>query len=123
MVSAQRLTLDTLPYGARVGTSSLRRSAQLLALRPDLVIAPLRGNVDTRIRKALQSDYDAIILAAAGVQRLGLEDAVTGYLSFERHAAGPRAGCPGGPVPRGRSDPGASAGCRASRAHRGGGER
>jgi hydroxymethylbilane synthase len=92
MVSAQKYALDTLPFGEKVGTSSLRRSAQLLALRPDLVIAPLRGNVDTRIRKALVADYDAIILAAAGVQRLGLEDAVTGYLSLERMLPAPGQG-------------------------------
>ncbi|HEY0566467.1 MAG TPA: hydroxymethylbilane synthase, partial [Terriglobales bacterium] len=65
--------LSDLPHGAHVGTSSLRRQAQLKATRPDLRISPLRGNVDTRIRKLESGEYDAIMLAAAGVKRLGLE--------------------------------------------------
>jgi hydroxymethylbilane synthase len=64
-------TLDDLPRGARVGTSSLRRQAQLKALRNDLELHPLRGNVDTRLRKLADGEYDAIILAAAGLNRLG----------------------------------------------------
>lgn len=83
LISANRRALVTLPLGARVGTSSLRREAQIKAMRPDLTILPLRGNVDTRIRKALQGDYEAIILAAAGVERLGLTEHVTEYLSFD----------------------------------------
>jgi hydroxymethylbilane synthase len=75
--------LADLPAGARVGTSSLRRAAQLLLARPDLAILPLRGNVDTRIAKARRGDYDAIVLAAAGVERLGLQAAVTQVLPFE----------------------------------------
>src|SRR5271168_1212752 len=63
--------IDELPQGARVGTSSLRRQAQLKAVRPDLDIHPLRGNVDTRLRKLEQGEYAAIILAAAGLKRLG----------------------------------------------------
>src|SRR5712691_8707874 len=63
--------IDALPRGARVGTSSLRRQAQLKAVRPDLEIFPLRGNVDTRLRKLAEGEYDAIILAAAGLNRLG----------------------------------------------------
>jgi len=63
--------IDALPHGANVGTSSLRRQAQLMAIRPDLRIHPLRGNVDTRLRKLEDGDYDAIILAAAGLSRLG----------------------------------------------------
>jgi hydroxymethylbilane synthase len=65
-------SIEDLPQGARVGTSSLRRQAQLMALRPDLDIHPMRGNVDTRVRKLEAGEYDAIILAAAGVNRLGL---------------------------------------------------
>ena len=65
-------TLDELPLGARVGTSSLRRVVQLLALRPDLDVQPLRGNLDTRLRKLDDGGYDAIVLAAAGLMRLGL---------------------------------------------------
>ena len=76
-------TLDALPAGAVVGTSSPRRQAQLLAYRPDLTVKPIRGNVDTRIRKAREGQYDAIVLAAAGVIRLGLKDAVTQYLPLD----------------------------------------
>ena len=65
--------LSDLPHGARVGTSSGRRSAQLRSLRPDLDPQPIRGNVDTRIRKLKEGQYDAIVLAAAGLHRLGLE--------------------------------------------------
>lgn len=72
--------LDALPRGAIVGTSSLRRKAQLLAVRDDLEIRPIRGNVDTRIRKVNSGDYDAIVLAAAGVTRLGLEAHITEWL-------------------------------------------
>lgn len=64
--------LDSLPSGARVGTSSLRRRCQLLALRPDLTIAMLRGNLDTRVGKLANGDYDAIVVAQAGMNRLGL---------------------------------------------------
>jgi hydroxymethylbilane synthase len=64
-------SVEELPRGARVGTSSLRRQAQLKAVRPDLDIYPLRGNVDTRLRKLEAGEYDAIILAAAGLNRLG----------------------------------------------------
>jgi len=64
-------SFQELPHGARVGTSSLRRQAQLKAVRPDLDIHPLRGNVDTRLRKLEQGEYDAIILASAGLKRLG----------------------------------------------------
>lgn len=71
-VSKKYSRVEDLPHGARVGTSSLRRQAQIKALRPDLDIYPLRGNVDTRIRKLEAGEYDAIILAAAGVNRLGL---------------------------------------------------
>jgi hydroxymethylbilane synthase len=72
-----------LPIGARVGTSSLRRSSQLLNIRPDLNIIQLRGNVDTRLRKLDQGDYDAIILAGAGLSRLGLAHRITEQLSFD----------------------------------------
>jgi hydroxymethylbilane synthase len=71
-VSSNYADIESLPPNARVGTSSLRRQAQLKALRADLDIYPLRGNVDTRLRKLNSGEYDAIILAAAGVTRLGL---------------------------------------------------
>lgn len=73
-----------LPIGALVGTASVRRRAQLLALRPDLNVADLRGNVDTRINKLLQGNYAAIVLAAAGLERLGLQHHVTEYFNFEQ---------------------------------------
>ena len=72
-VSNRHGSLDELPQGAIVGTSSLRRIVQLLALRPDLRIEPLRGNLDTRLRKLDEGGFDAIVLAAAGLKRLGLE--------------------------------------------------
>ncbi len=77
------LRLMTLPPGAVVGTSSLRRAAQVLSARPDLTTASLRGNVDTRLRKALEGQYDAIILAGAGLTRLGLDSHVTQWLPLE----------------------------------------
>ncbi|HSH46305.1 MAG TPA: hydroxymethylbilane synthase, partial [Longimicrobiales bacterium] len=67
---------DALPGGARVGTSSLRRRAQLLARRPDLVVEDLRGNLDTRLARVADGDYDAAILAAAGILRLGRDEAI-----------------------------------------------
>ena len=69
-------SLEDAPEGARVGTASLRRKAQLLAVRPDLRVLDLNGNVDTRLRKLAEGDYDAIILAAAGLRRLGREDEI-----------------------------------------------
>lgn len=83
LIAKQNHTLMSLPQNAKVGTSSLRRGAQLLHARPDLKLLPLRGNVDTRIRKAMNEDYDAIILAAAGVNRLGLQEYVREELSFD----------------------------------------
>ncbi|WP_345986434.1 hydroxymethylbilane synthase [Sulfurimonas sp. HSL-1656] len=76
MLSEKYASIDALPQGAVVGTSSLRRRMQILALRPDLTIKDLRGNVDTRIRKLKEGEYDAIILASAGINRLGLLDSV-----------------------------------------------
>ena len=83
LISAHGYTVSTLPNGASVGTSSLRRAAQILSLRPDLRIESLRGNVDTRLRKAMDGQYDAIILAGAGLTRLGLENYVTEWLSLD----------------------------------------
>ena len=77
LVSADEKTLADLPEAASVGTCSLRRTAQLLARRPDLTILPLRGNVDTRLRKVMDGEYDAIVLAYAGIARLGLQAHIT----------------------------------------------
>ncbi len=83
LISRLRLGLERLPQDARVGTSSLRRAAQLRAHRPDLQIVNLRGNVETRLRKAETDEYDAIVLAAAGVLRLGYADHITEYLTLD----------------------------------------
>ena len=82
-ISVKFSSLQELPRGAKVGTSSLRRQCQLKALRPDLEILPLRGNVDTRLKKLESGEYDAIILAAAGVHRLGLNDHVRSRISVD----------------------------------------
>lgn len=80
LISSKGLCLADLPAGARIGTSSLRRAAQLRHARPDIMIVPLRGNLDTRLRKLETENLAAIILAAAGVKRLDLEHRVTEYL-------------------------------------------
>jgi len=80
LISGNGLKLAELEKGAAIGTSSLRRAAQLLHLRPDIDIVPLRGNLDTRLRKLDEGRMDAIVLAAAGVRRLGLEKRVAEYL-------------------------------------------
>jgi len=84
LLSCGKYTLETLPEGATVGTSSLRRKAQLRILRPDLNIKDLRGNVDTRIRKLKEGQYDAIILASAGVKRLGWEREIDEILPVDK---------------------------------------
>jgi len=82
-ISVKFSGLEELPQGAKVGTSSLRRQCQLKAMRPDLEVFPLRGNVDTRLRKLESGEYDAIILAAAGVHRLGLDKHVRSRISAD----------------------------------------
>ena len=77
LISRANRSLKGLPAGARIGTSSVRRQAQLRHVRPDLVVADLRGNVDTRLRKLAAGEFDAIVLAMAGVNRLGASDKVT----------------------------------------------
>jgi hydroxymethylbilane synthase len=92
LVAQSGVSLMALPTGAIVGTSSLRRAAQLAALRPDLEIRSIRGNVDTRIRKVEEGQFDAVVLAAAGVRRLGLEPAVTEWLPEETMLPAPGQG-------------------------------
>jgi hydroxymethylbilane synthase len=92
LVSPNGKTLTSLAEGSRVGTCSLRRTAQLLARRPDLTILPLRGNVDTRLRKVLNGEYDAIILAAAGLTRLGLDAYITETLPLDMMLPAPGQG-------------------------------
>ena len=82
-VSPRHASWRELPHGARVGTSSLRRVVQLMHLRPDLSVLPLRGNLDTRLRKLDEGQYDAIVLAAAGLIRLGLADRIRARFSFD----------------------------------------
>jgi hydroxymethylbilane synthase len=83
IISAKKHTLSSLPDRAQVGTSSPRRAAQVLAVRPDLVLRSLRGNVDTRLRKAMEGQYDAILLAGAGLSRLGLDQTITEWLPLD----------------------------------------
>ncbi|MDY0087808.1 MAG: hydroxymethylbilane synthase [Coriobacteriia bacterium] len=81
IVSGAGYDLDTLPQGARLGTSSLRRRSQVLALRPDLEIVDVRGNLDTRMRKAEEGEVDAVILASAGITRMGWAERISHYIS------------------------------------------
>ncbi len=83
LVASRDISLESLPHEAVVGTSSLRRSAQLLAIRSDLQIRSLRGNVDTRVRKALEGQYHAIVLAGAGLIRLGLDGHIRQWLPLD----------------------------------------
>ena len=83
-VSNRYPRLDALPQGARVGTSSLRRQCQLRHARPDLEVIQLRGNVDTRLRKLDEGHYDAILLAAAGLKRLGLDERIASVVPSTR---------------------------------------
>lgn len=91
-ISTNFARLDELPHGARVGTSSLRRQAQLRALRPDLILLDLRGNVNTRLGKLDAGDYDAIILACAGLDRLGLGERIRTRLTAPQWLPAPAQG-------------------------------
>jgi hydroxymethylbilane synthase len=84
LITKNAASLDRLKKGAIVGTASLRRKAQLLRARPDLEIRLLRGNIDTRLQKLDNGEFDAIVLAAAGLHRLGLKERITEYLDIER---------------------------------------
>ena len=92
LVSRDNLTLDQLPHGAKVGTSAPRRVGQLRHLRPDLDIRPLRGNVDTRIRKVREGELDAIILAGAGITRLGRADEASQLFPVDQFLPAPAQG-------------------------------
>jgi hydroxymethylbilane synthase len=92
LLSEKYENIEELPRGAVVGTSSLRRKMQILRLRPDIEIKDLRGNVDTRIRKLKDGEFDAIILASAGINRLGLSDAVKHYYPISLHEMLPAMG-------------------------------
>ncbi|MFQ5860586.1 MAG: hydroxymethylbilane synthase [Dehalococcoidia bacterium] len=92
LVNRWELPLAELPSGARLGTSSPRRVAQVKALRPDIQVSPIRGNVDTRLRKGTGPDYDGVVLAAAGLARLGLEDQVAEYFDPQEFVPAPGQG-------------------------------
>jgi hydroxymethylbilane synthase len=83
LVSKQGREIASLPFGARIGTGSLRRQAQLIHHRSDLLVMPIRGNVDTRLKKLDQGELDALVMAAAGLKRIGCKDRITAYLSDE----------------------------------------
>jgi len=85
-------SFDTLPFGARLGTASLRRQAQALALRPDLKVEMLRGNIDTRLRRAAEGDFDAILLAVSGMTRLGVTEHIREKLSLDAFLPAPGQG-------------------------------
>lgn len=80
IIARDGLTFETLPQGAKVGTSSLRRASQLKNARPDIVLESIRGNIDTRIRKLETEGFDAVVLAAAGLKRMGWEDKISSYV-------------------------------------------
>jgi hydroxymethylbilane synthase len=103
-VSSRHASLDELPPGAVVGTSSLRREAQLRATYPSLTIKPLRGNVQTRLAKLDAGEFDGIILAAAGLRRLGLADRIRQVLSSEQSLPAPGQGALGIEIRADRSD-------------------
>jgi len=120
-----RSRVFALPQGARVGTSSPRRAAQLLHLRPDLRVVPLRGNLDTRLRKLAEGQADAIVLALAGLVRLGLADKVTEVLPFDVMLPAPgqgalaieaQAGSPAAALAAAIADPAATVATTAERA-------
>jgi hydroxymethylbilane synthase len=92
LISRHGVGLDGLPPNPVIGTSSRRRAVQILAIRPDAVIRELRGNIDTRLRKAQAGEYDAIVLAVAGVTRMGWTDAITEPLAIERFTPAPAQG-------------------------------
>ncbi|MFZ2807474.1 MAG: hydroxymethylbilane synthase [Desulfosalsimonadaceae bacterium] len=83
LISRDHIPLSRLPEGARIGTSSLRRASQLRFARPDIEILPLRGNLNTRIQKLETGGLDAVVLAAAGVKRLNLEEKISEYIDFD----------------------------------------
>lgn len=95
LVAREARTLQTLPAGARIGTSSARRAAALLAMRPDLQIMPIRGNVETRIRKVDAGEFDAVCLAAAGLRRAGLHHRITEWFAVDVMVPAPGQGALG----------------------------
>src|SRR5262249_13779057 len=91
-ISCHGIPLAQLPLGARVGTSSRRRIVQARAMNPNIELIELRGNLDTRLRKSTEPEYDGIIVAAAGLDRMGWQDRITEYLSVDRFVPSPGQG-------------------------------
>jgi hydroxymethylbilane synthase len=94
-ISRHGIRLAALPTGARVGTSSRRRAVQARAINPQIAIVELRGNLDTRLRKATEPEYDGIIVAAAGLDRMGWQEQITEYLPVDRFVPSPGQGAIG----------------------------
>jgi hydroxymethylbilane synthase len=92
LISKKKRRLDQIPLGSTIGTSSLRRAIQIISLRNDFNVIPIRGNIDTRIEKALKGDYDAIVLAEAGLKRLGKEEYISEIFDTRRFLPAPGQG-------------------------------
>ncbi|HET8857722.1 MAG TPA: hydroxymethylbilane synthase [Nitrososphaeraceae archaeon] len=92
LISKKKKRLDQIPFGSTIGTSSLRRAIQILSFRNDFNVIPIRGNIDTRIEKALKGDYDAIVLAEAGLKRLGKEEYISEIFDTKRFLPAPGQG-------------------------------
>ena len=92
LISKKKRRLDQIPSGSTIGTSSLRRAIQIISLRKDFNVIPIRGNIDTRIEKALKGDYDAIVLAEAGLKRLGKEEYISEIFDTKRFLPAPGQG-------------------------------
>jgi hydroxymethylbilane synthase len=92
LISRAGLRLDQLPSGSQVGTSSPRRGSRISFLRPDLIVLPMRGNVDSRLRKVVAGEFDAAVLAAAGLNRVGRSDAIVEYLTLDQLIPAPAQG-------------------------------
>ncbi|HEX5185537.1 MAG TPA: hydroxymethylbilane synthase [Nitrososphaeraceae archaeon] len=92
LISKNKKRFDQIPHGSTIGTSSLRRAVQIISLRNDLKVLPIRGNIDTRIEKTLKGDYDAIVLAEAGLKRLGKQDYISEKFKINRFLPAPGQG-------------------------------
>jgi hydroxymethylbilane synthase len=92
LISKKKKRFDQIPHGSTIGTSSLRRAVQIISLRNDLKVIPIRGNIDTRIEKTLTGNYDAIVLAEAGLKRLGKEEYISEIFKINRFLPAPGQG-------------------------------
>ncbi|HET7644088.1 MAG TPA: hydroxymethylbilane synthase [Nitrososphaeraceae archaeon] len=92
LISKEKKRFDQIPYGSTIGTSSLRRAVQIISLRNDLKVLPIRGNIDTRIEKTIKGNYDAIVLAEAGLKRLGKEEYISEKFKINQFLPAPGQG-------------------------------